>query len=93
MASSNTPIRFVSVMGIFFSIIGFLWTGYILLRQLFVGDLATGWPALLSVLLIGFGITNIALGIIAEYLWRTLDETRNRPKYIIEEALNVEGKN
>ena len=89
VASSNTPIRLVSTMGILFSIVGFVWTAYIVVRHIFFGDLAAGWPALLSVLLIGFGITNISLGIIAEYLWRTLDEARNRPKFIIEEALNV----
>lgn len=91
VAYSNKPIRFVSVMGILFSILGFIWTIYIILRALFYGDLATGWPTLISVLLIGFGITNISLGIIAEYLWRTLDESRGRPKYIIEKQINVDG--
>jgi dolichol-phosphate mannosyltransferase len=55
-----------------------------------VGDLSSGWPALISVLLVGFGITNISLGIIAEYLWRTLDETRRRPNYIVEHELNFQ---
>jgi polyisoprenyl-phosphate glycosyltransferase len=89
VAYSNTPIRFVSAMGIAFSVIGFLWTFYIIFRALIYRDLAPGWPALISVLLIGFGITNISLGIIAEYLWRTLDEARNRPKYIIEKKINI----
>jgi glycosyltransferase involved in cell wall biosynthesis len=89
VAYSNAPIRFVSVMGIIFSILGFIWTFYIIARQIILGDLAPGWPALISVLLIGFGITNISLGIIAEYLWRTLDETRKRPKFIIEKTVNM----
>lgn len=89
VAYSNTPIRFVSVMGIAFSAIGFMWTLYIILREVIFNDLAPGWPALISVLLIGFGITNISLGIIAEYLWRTLDEARKRPKYIIEKKINI----
>lgn len=49
-------------------------------------DLASGWPALLSILMVGFGITNISLGIIAEYLWRTLDSSRKRPVFIIDEV-------
>ena len=89
VAYSNTPIRFVSVMGIAFAVMGFIWTLYIILRELIFNDLANGWPALISVLLIGFGITNISLGIIAEYLWRTLDEARKRPKYIIEKKINI----
>jgi dolichol-phosphate mannosyltransferase len=27
----------------------------------------------------------IALGILGEYIWRTLDASRNRPNYIVEE--------
>jgi dolichol-phosphate mannosyltransferase len=90
VAYSNKPIRFVSLMGIIFSLLGFGWTIYIVLREILVGDLTSGWPALISVLLIGFGITNISLGIVAEYLWRTLDEARKRPKYIIEKSMNIQ---
>jgi dolichol-phosphate mannosyltransferase len=39
--------------------------------------------------MVGFGITNISLGIIAEYLWRTLDASRKRPVFVIDEI--VEG--
>ena len=90
VAYSYFPIRFISVTGIIFSLIGFLWTIYIVARHFIVGDLSSGWPALISVLLVGFGITNISLGIIAEYLWRTLDETRRRPNYIVEHELNFQ---
>jgi len=31
----------------------------------------------------------IMLGVLGEYLWRTFDETRGRPRYIIEEKINV----
>ncbi|EMN01247.1 glycosyltransferase, group 2 family protein [Leptospira noguchii str. 1993005606] len=90
IAYSNIPIRFVSLMGIFFSIIGFFWSSYIIFRAIISRDLALGWPALISILLVGFGVTNISLGVIAEYLWRTLDEARKRPKYIIEKLINIE---
>ena len=39
----------------------------------------------MSILMIGFGITNISLGIIAEYLWRTLDASRKRQVFIIDD--------
>jgi dolichol-phosphate mannosyltransferase len=32
----------------------------------------------------GFGVTNVSLGIVAEYLWRTLDAARKRPTFIID---------
>ncbi len=89
VAFSYAPVRFVTIMGILFSIIGFLWTVYIVFRTIMIGDLSPGWPALISVLSIGFGITNISLGIIAEYLWRTLDSARKRPAFIVDEIIEL----
>ncbi len=86
---SYTPIRLVSIVGIVMFIVGFLWTGYIVVRKLAFNDLAAGWPMLSSIILLGFGITNIALGVIAEYLWRTLDASRRRPVFIIDEIIDL----
>lgn len=84
VAFSYAPIRFVTYIGFAFFAIGILWTIYFIARKLLVNDMQSGWPMLMSILLIGFGITNISLGIIAEYLWRTLDASRKRPVYIID---------
>ncbi|MBA7540857.1 putative glycosyltransferase [subsurface metagenome] len=89
VAFSYAPIRFVTMVGILFFVFGLIWTSYILIRTLVLNDLSPGWPALISVLLIGFGITNISLGIIAEYLWRTLDASRKRPVFIIDEIIEL----
>jgi polyisoprenyl-phosphate glycosyltransferase len=90
VAFSFAPIRLVSFIGIIFFFLGLIWTGYIVFRKLVFDDLASGWPALLSILMIGFGITNISLGIIAEYLWRTLDASRKRPVFIIDEIVELD---
>lgn len=94
IAFSYAPIRFVTIMGFAFFFIGICWSAYLIARKLINNDLASGWPALLSVLLIGFGVTNISLGIIAEYLWRTLEASRKRPVFIIDEIidLNKDGR-
>lgn len=84
VAFSYAPIRFVTLVGFAFFFVGIAWTIYISARELLLGDLAPGWPMLTSILLLGFGITNISLGILAEYLWRTLDASRRRPVYIVE---------
>ena len=89
VAFSFAPIRLVSLVGILFFIVGTAWTLYIILRKLIFDDLAAGWPALMSILMVGFGITNISLGIIAEYLWRTLDASRKRPLFIIDEIIEL----
>ena len=95
MAFSYFPIRLVTIVGISLFILGGLWTIYIVGRELIYDDLAQGWPALVSILLVGFGITNIGLGIVAEYLWRTLDASRNRPVFVIDKIIkdSNEGNN
>ena len=42
------------------------------------------------VVLVLAGVQMIMLGIIGEYMWRNLDESRKRPLYIIDEI--IEGK-
>lgn len=89
VAFSFAPIRFVTVIGILLFFTGILWSAYLITRKLIYNDLESGWPALMSILLTGFGITNISLGIIAEYLWRTLDASRKRPVFIIDEIIEL----
>jgi len=91
VAFSYAPIRFVTLIGIFIFLLGLLWTGYIVVRKIVYNDLDSGWPALVSILTIGFGITNISLGIMAEYLWRTLDNSRKRPVFIINEIIEIKN--
>src|SRR6185503_16883248 len=85
VAFSYAPIRFVTIVGIIFFFVGVLWSAYIVFRKIAFDDLKAGWPAMMSILMIGFGVTNISLGIIAEYLWRTLDASRKRQVFIIDD--------
>lgn len=92
IAFSYAPIKFVTMTGIFLFVAGVLWTVYIIVRKILFNDLESGWPALVSILTLGFGITNISLGIIAEYLWRTLDSSRKRPVFLINEIFEINDK-
>ena len=85
VAFSFAPIRLISIVGIISAMLGFLVALFTILNRVF-GWIAmvSGWATLTSLLLLGFGFTNISLGIIAEYLWRTLDVARNRPVYIVD---------
>jgi dolichol-phosphate mannosyltransferase len=89
VAFSYAPIRFVTIIGISMFIMGVLLAGYLVIRKVLYQDLIVGWTATACILLGGFGITNISLGIIAEYLWRTLDASRKRPVFIIDEIYEL----
>lgn len=88
---SFVPIRVISTIGILMSVVGVLWALGIVLAKLFnLFDFASGWPTLFSIVLLGFGLTNISLGIIAEYLVRTLDAARNRKAFIVDVVVDSE---
>lgn len=89
---SYAPIRFVTLIGILFLMIGIIWSIVIVLRKIFFQDITEGWTMMSSILFLGFGITNLSIGIIAEYLWRTLDASRKRPAYIIDEIIELNNK-
>ena len=45
----------------------------------------------MCVLLFGMGLILVMLGILGEYLWRTLDASRKRPVFIIDEKVSYNG--
>jgi len=89
---SYLPLQFATYLGFIIaglSVLGILIT--IILRlsgsQAFYGQATT----LVMVLFLG-GIQLISLGIIGEYLGRIYDEVKNRPLYIVDEAVGFEDK-
>jgi polyisoprenyl-phosphate glycosyltransferase len=79
------PLRLMSYIGLLISISGFAYAFYIIFRYIFIGYNIAGWASLMVILLVISGILMIMLGIIGEYLWRNIEESRKRPLFIIEE--------
>lgn len=83
---SYTPIRTMSLLGVLFALGGFVFAAVVVICRLAGWVVAgTGYAALMTALLVGFGLIMLMLGIIGEYLWRTFDEARGRPRYIVED--------
>jgi dolichol-phosphate mannosyltransferase len=82
---SPTPVRFVELLGILFAIGSLIW-GVLLIVFRILGLIeVTGWTTLMIVVLFSSGMIMFSLGILGEYIWRTLDVAQNRPVYFIEE--------
>jgi len=81
---SFIPLRMMIMVGISVSLLGFIYAIYILVERLVQGVNVQGWAPLMIVILILSGIQMLMVGVIGEYVWRTLDQVRNRPDYIIE---------
>lgn len=86
---SYAPVRLASACGLLFAVSGFAYAAVIALRALTLGSPVQGWSSLMCVVLIVSGVQLVILGILGEYLWRTFDEARGRPRYIIEKRINL----
>jgi dolichol-phosphate mannosyltransferase len=79
---SATIPRAVTLLGAFFSILGFILALYFLLNAIF-SEPMPGWSTIMVVLCFFFGIVFMILGTICEYLLRIYVESMRRPLYFI----------
>lgn len=87
---SYVPIRAMSLVGLCMALAGFAYALFVVAGRLGGWiDTGTGFAALMTVLLVGQGITMMMLGVLGEYVWRSYDEARGRPRYIVEEHIHA----
>ena len=83
---SVKPLRFICTLGFIILFISIGIMIYSLVRKL-TGNTIDGWTFLsISIWFIG-GLQMISIGIIGEYVGKMYNETKQRPRYIIEENL------
>ncbi len=85
ISNSSLPLKLVSYLGFFCSIVSILLTIYFLTKRIFVGISIPGWTTIFLALTFFFGILFFTLGIIGEYLSRILLEVTGSKKIIIRE--------
>ena len=84
---SVKPIRLVLTTGVVIFLISLAMLLYALIAKL-TGNTSAGWTSLMgSIWLIG-GIQLLSLGVIGEYIGKIYNETKRRPRFIIESVLN-----
>ena len=80
---SVTPIRFVMLIGCAFFLTSLIFLSYFLTLK-FMGETEIGWTSLItSIWLIG-GLQLMAIGLIGEYIGKVYQESKRRPKYIVD---------
>ncbi len=84
---STKPIRMITGLGFLVFIASIAMLIYIVVR-FFMGQAITGWASVIfSVWAIG-GLTLLSIGIVGEYIGKIYLETKGRPRFIIEQALD-----
>ncbi|WP_298922057.1 glycosyltransferase family 2 protein [uncultured Roseobacter sp.] len=86
--SSFLPIRAISLLGIFTSFMGVIYSISILLAWFRGATPFEGWAPLMMVILIIGGLIMVMLGVIGEYVWRINEEVRKRPNYVIRDKFS-----
>jgi polyisoprenyl-phosphate glycosyltransferase len=78
------PLKVATYLGLFASVVAFLYAAVIVFKTILYGDPVRGYPTLIVVVLFLGGAQLAALGIIGEYLGRMFDEIKQRPLYLLQ---------
>jgi glycosyltransferase involved in cell wall biosynthesis len=81
---SRYPLQLISLGGMALSALAFLLAVAYLALKLDGAQFPVGNPTIVIVVSLFSGIQLLSLGVIGEYVGRIYDESRNRPKYIVE---------
>jgi glycosyltransferase involved in cell wall biosynthesis len=79
------PIRLISLIGFFVSLISFGYGTWISINALRGRTIVLGFATIVTILSFLLGLIIIMLGVIGEYIWRIFDEINKRPESVIDE--------
>ncbi len=88
---SYVPIRLMSLIGIVCALFGFAYGLVIIVYWYLYSVEVRGYASLMVAILSVSGLQMIMIGVLGEYLWRILDETRRRPAYVIDQVFRPEA--
>lgn len=91
LSFSIKPIRIITSAGFIVSFLSFLFLIYVIIGH-FVSDNVTGWTTIVALICFFGSFQVLCIGIIGEYIGKIYNETKHRPRYIIEDVLLKEGK-
>jgi dolichol-phosphate mannosyltransferase len=89
VAYSLFPLRLMLYVGLLAVSLSVMATSVLLAREVMFDIAIDGWTWVALIVLLFGGLNAIMLGILGEYLWRVLDEVRERPLYIIRERVGL----
>jgi polyisoprenyl-phosphate glycosyltransferase len=91
-AFSYLPLRVSTILGFVLGGLGLLYAAILIVLRITSQVPVEGWTSLIVVVLVASGTQLVLVGVLGEYLWRTLDETRRRPPFIVRTTVNIEQK-
>jgi len=88
---SYVPLRWMSVAGAILALCAFAYAVFLVVYKVLHGQPMQGWTSLMVALAFFSGVQLLSLGILGEYLWRTLDAARARKGFLVRERVGTSG--
>ena len=86
LAYSAQPLAWVSVLGLTLSILSILGLIALAIFWVFFGVPFAGFGSLIGVTVLGFSLTMLCIGILAQYMGLIYEEVKRRPLYLVTET-------
>ncbi len=90
LSFSTKPLRLASALGFFIASLSFIYLLVVAVQKIFFNIGVLGWPTIISLITFSGGLQLFFLGIIGEYIGKIFLETKNRPRYFIEEKIGLD---
>jgi dolichol-phosphate mannosyltransferase len=87
-SQSDKLLKMFIKLGIFISAISFL-SILTIVFMYFSRGFMSGWTSIIITILFSTGIILTGIGVLGIYLGKTFEQTKNRPKYLVDEKLNL----
>ena len=87
-AFSVKPLRIGSLLGILFSLVGFIFALITIYNKIMHPEVPAGYSSVMSGLLILGGLILLQLGLMGEYIGRIYISQNNSPQYVVKEKIN-----
>jgi glycosyltransferase involved in cell wall biosynthesis len=87
---STSGLKVWSYVGLFISMLSFLYATFLIIRTLILGIDVPGYASIMVVILFLGGLQLVSLGILGEYLGRVYAEVKKRPPYIVSECIGFD---
>jgi dolichol-phosphate mannosyltransferase len=86
LSHTSAPLIWVAVTGLGLSIASLLATLTLAIIWILVGVPFAGFGTIVGIIMLGFSLTMLAMGIIAQYIALIYDEVKARPIYLVAES-------
>jgi dolichol-phosphate mannosyltransferase len=80
---SYAPLRWMSFGGALLAAVAFAYAVFLVVYKLLHGQSIAGWTSLMVAVAFFSGVQLLCVGVLGEYLWRTLDAARARKGFLV----------